>query len=86
MAWSFGTRLRNIFIDGAKQNGGHQSYVNYAYGGETVEEMYGANNIGRLRRLKTLYDPLNRFRYYAPLVVDDTTDTPHNEAPIREEL
>ncbi|KAJ4370853.1 hypothetical protein N0V86_008546 [Didymella sp. IMI 355093] len=39
MAWSFGMRLRKNFIDGAKDNGGHQSYVNYAYGEETLEEI-----------------------------------------------
>lgn len=86
LAWEFSTQLRNIFIESAKNTGGHQSYVNYAYGEETVEEMYGAGNLGELRRLKKIYDPKNRFKYYAPLVVDDGTDSPHDKAVNRDEL
>jgi len=86
LAWDFSTQLRNIFIKGAKDTGGHQSYVNYAYGEETIEEMYGAENLGELRRLKKIYDPKNHFRYYAPLVFDYGTESPDDEAVDRDEL
>ncbi|KAF2032599.1 FAD-binding domain-containing protein, partial [Setomelanomma holmii] len=67
LAWQTGSKLRQILIDGAKETGGHYSYVNYAYGGESAEEWYGKENLGRLRALKRVYDPKNRFRYYAPI-------------------
>lgn len=86
LAWDFGTQLRKIFIKGAKDTGGHQSYVNYAYGKETVEELYGADNLRALRRLKTIYDPHNRFKYYAPLVVDDSSGSLSDETTDRDEL
>jgi hypothetical protein len=86
MAWSFGMWLRKSFIDGAQDNGGHQSYVNYAYGEETLEEMYGTENLGKLQRLKALYDPHNRFRYYAPLVTDNDSYRATNKVSIRDEL
>ena len=47
--------------------GGYYSYVNHAYEGESVQEMYGKENIERLRELKKDYDPDNRFSFYAPV-------------------
>jgi FAD/FMN-containing dehydrogenase len=68
LAWRTGETLRRKIVDGARWTGGHYSYVNYAYGGETQEEMYGEENWARLNELKRVYDPENRFRYYAPVV------------------
>ncbi|KAG7123691.1 FAD-linked oxidoreductase OXR2 like protein [Verticillium longisporum] len=47
-------------------------YLNYATSFETLEERYGHESwrIERLRGLKALYDPNNRFRYYNPIVVE----------------
>lgn len=46
------------------------AYVNYANGFEPVEQMYGQEpwRLERLRSLKALYDPNNRFRYYNPII------------------
>ncbi|KAI4244792.1 MAG: hypothetical protein LQ352_006715 [Teloschistes flavicans] len=45
-------------------------YVNYAYGDETVEQIYGyeAWRVQKLKNLKRRYDPQNRFRFYNPIV------------------
>ncbi|KAI0003936.1 hypothetical protein F4779DRAFT_634315 [Xylariaceae sp. FL0662B] len=42
-------------------------YVNYAYGDETPEQMYGASKLPRLIDLKKKYDPNNAFRFYNAL-------------------
>lgn len=46
------------------------SYVNYASGWETKEEWYGHEpwRLEKLRGLKKVYDPLNRFGFYNPIV------------------
>lgn len=68
VAWTAGEKMRQLLVDGAKQTGGHYSYVNYAYGAEEVEEVYGKENVVRLKKLKRAYDPDNRFRFYAPIM------------------
>lgn len=68
MAKNTGEQLRRILIDGAKDLGGHYSYVNYAFGGEPVEDVYGKKNLARLRKLKREYDPDNKFRRYVPIL------------------
>lgn len=47
------------------------AYVNYANGFETVAERYGHEEwrLEKLRALKAIYDPGNRFRVYNPIVV-----------------
>jgi hypothetical protein len=67
-ALTAGLAIRQILIDGAKKSGGHHSYVNYAYGGETVKELYGGHVV-MLRELKRKWDGEDRFRYYAPVRV-----------------
>jgi hypothetical protein len=67
LAVKAGEEMRAILVDGAKENGGHYSYVNYAYGGETEEEMYGKENTKKLRKLKKIYDPDGRFGFYGPI-------------------
>ena len=37
----FGTEVKKILVGGAKNQGASRSYVNYAYGGESLEEIYG---------------------------------------------
>ncbi|KAJ5609930.1 FAD-binding domain-containing protein [Penicillium herquei] len=46
------------------------TYVNYAFGDESTESMYGYEpwRMQRLRDLKARYDPENRFAYYNPII------------------
>ncbi|KAI1135164.1 FAD-binding domain-containing protein [Hypoxylon sp. FL0543] len=46
------------------------AYVNYASGFESLQEIYGHEpwRISKLLDAKKKYDPLNRFKYYNPLV------------------
>lgn len=67
LALRSGEQLRRILVDGAKHTGGHFSYVNYAYGGEHEKEVYGEENIEKLKKLKKIYDPNGRFKFYAPI-------------------
>ncbi|OAL03997.1 hypothetical protein IQ06DRAFT_345203 [Phaeosphaeriaceae sp. SRC1lsM3a] len=81
VAWAAGEKTRNVLVDGAVRTGdGHFAYVNYASGGEELDGIYGKANVERLRELKRVYDPENRFRFYAPL---GTVDRKHEE---RDEL
>lgn len=45
------------------------SYVNYAVGGESLQETYGRDQkrITKLKNLKKKWDPSNRFGFYAPI-------------------
>ena len=47
------------------------AYVNYAFGDETQEEVYGYEpwRLERLRALKKKYDPLGGFNFYEPIEV-----------------
>ncbi|KAL7954991.1 hypothetical protein V8C34DRAFT_327725 [Trichoderma compactum] len=45
------------------------TYVNYAVGSEPLESIYGYDGqLPRLRALKSKYDPLNKFRWYNPII------------------
>ncbi|KAK4063869.1 CAZyme family AA7 [Trichoderma harzianum] len=45
------------------------TYVNYAAGSEPLESIYGYDGqLPRLRALKSKYDPLNKFRWYNPII------------------
>ncbi|RFU76457.1 fad binding domain-containing [Trichoderma arundinaceum] len=45
------------------------TYLNYAVGNEPLESIYGYDGqLPRLRALKSKYDPLNKFRWYNPIV------------------
>ncbi|KAE8150125.1 FAD binding domain-containing protein [Aspergillus avenaceus] len=45
------------------------TYVNYAFGDESLDSMYGYEpwRLERLRELKKKYDPSNQFRFYNPI-------------------
>ncbi|KAF1960484.1 FAD-binding domain-containing protein [Byssothecium circinans] len=45
------------------------AYVNYAYGDESLQEIYGHEpwRLEKLRKLKKEYDPHGRFNFYAPI-------------------
>lgn len=78
-ARKYGKEMRQILIDGAKSMGGSHSYVNYAYGGESLEEVYGEDVLQRLLVLKRKYDPQNRFEFYAPLTPGLENERGHDE-------
>lgn len=63
-----GEKMRSIAVAG-RQDGILSAYVNYANGYETLEELYGhdAWRLERLRKLKQLYDPDSRLKFYAPI-------------------
>ena len=42
-------------------------YVNYAYGDETLEQIYGKEKLPKLAQLKAQYDPNNAFGFYHAL-------------------
>ena len=42
------------------------SYINFAHGDESLENIYGAS-LPRLQALKKVYDPQNRFNQWFPL-------------------
>ncbi|PYI13104.1 FAD-binding domain-containing protein [Aspergillus japonicus CBS 114.51] len=46
---------------------GNATYINFAFGDESLEDIYG-DNVERLRSLKRVYDPKNRFNQFFPLV------------------
>ncbi|KAF2690401.1 hypothetical protein K458DRAFT_289299 [Lentithecium fluviatile CBS 122367] len=67
MALQYGQEIRKILVEGAKKSGGSHAYVNYAFGGESEKELYGRDKIEKLRMLKRVYDPENRFGFYGPI-------------------
>ena len=42
------------------------SYINYAFGDEDLQTIYG-DNVARLQRIKRQYDPLKHFNQFFPL-------------------
>ncbi|KAL8686941.1 MAG: hypothetical protein Q9218_006750 [Villophora microphyllina] len=64
----YGHQARALFDAGEPQRP-LNTYVNYAYGDETVEQLYGYEpwRMQRLKDLKQKYDPQNRFRFYNPI-------------------
>lgn len=68
-AVAIGKQITQFWADG--QPGEEQHiYVNYAYGDELLEQMYGSEpwRLERLRAAKATYDPNNRFGFYNPIV------------------
>lgn len=42
-------------------------YANYAYGDETLEQIFGKDKLPKLAQLKAQYDPDNTFGFYHAL-------------------
>ncbi|KFY48029.1 hypothetical protein V495_01670 [Pseudogymnoascus sp. VKM F-4514 (FW-929)] len=67
-AIAFGDNLRKALhkADGSTEM---HTYVNYAHGDETLQELYGyeAWRVSRLESLKSKYDPKGHFSFYAPI-------------------
>ena len=61
-----GRELRNHFV-ATSGYGKLIVYVNYAWGNEDLESIYGANKLPRLARLKAQYDHKNVFSSYHAL-------------------
>ncbi|KAJ6150702.1 hypothetical protein N7470_007296 [Penicillium chermesinum] len=67
-AADLGHHLRDILHKATGQEQLH-AYVNYAYGSETSEQLYGEEKWrqDKLLHLKRKYDPEGKFSYYAPI-------------------
>ncbi|KAI5867521.1 hypothetical protein GGS23DRAFT_612659 [Durotheca rogersii] len=63
---ALGRELRQDFA-AVSGYSGLSVYVNYAHGDETLEQIYGANKLPRLAKLKAQYDPKNVFAFNNPL-------------------
>ncbi|KAI0886283.1 uncharacterized protein GGS22DRAFT_179185 [Annulohypoxylon maeteangense] len=62
-------QIRDLWNAGAP-NLKPSTYVNYAFGDESIQSIYGYEpwRLARLRVLKKKYDPKNQFSYYNPFV------------------
>jgi hypothetical protein len=63
-----GNQLRSILRDGSGRQD-FRAYINYAYGDETPQQLYGTEKWRqtRLQALKKKYDPAGKFSFYAPI-------------------
>ncbi|KAL8920784.1 MAG: hypothetical protein Q9172_004355 [Xanthocarpia lactea] len=68
-AWKWAREVRDQWNAG-QPGRPVNTYVNYANGYEPLETIYGHEpwRLERLRGLKRMYDPENRFRFYNPIV------------------
>ena len=68
-AIAFGESVRNTFY-AASDNWQLHTYINYAHGDETKQQLYGYDpwRLPKLQQLKQTYDPRNRFRWFAPVI------------------
>lgn len=71
----YGKKIQDVIVEGSGDDRLH-AYVNYAAGRESLEELYGFEGwrLERLRALKKLYDPHNRFKYYLPVNREETVE------------
>lgn len=67
-AADLGNQLRNILFEATGEED-FLAYINYAYGTEKSEQIYGAGQWRqqRLRDLKQKYDPQGKLSFYAPI-------------------
>jgi hypothetical protein len=67
-AAQLGDQLRQILHDASRRTD-LRAYVNYAYGDETSQQLYGSDawRQSRLKALKKKYDPQGRFSFFAPI-------------------
>ncbi|KAL8688133.1 MAG: hypothetical protein Q9218_005877 [Villophora microphyllina] len=70
VAPQYGQRFRAIALAGDGPGRQLNAYVNYAYGDETVEQIYGYDQakLQKLRALKQQYDPLGKFNFFHPII------------------
>ncbi|KAL4797947.1 FAD-binding domain-containing protein [Aspergillus venezuelensis] len=61
-----GRQIRDTLFASSGYPGG-AVYVNYALGDETLEQIYGAEKLPRLAKLKKTYDPNNVFGFHHPI-------------------
>ncbi|KAJ5521408.1 hypothetical protein N7527_005523 [Penicillium freii] len=68
-AISIGKHITQLWADGQPHQKQH-IYVNYAFGDEPLEQMYGDEpwRLKKLRATKAKYDPHNAFRFYNPII------------------
>ena len=66
--------IRNLFRTQDKPDNELKTYVNYAFGDEPMEAIYGREEwrLKKLRDLKKKYDPEGKFNYYAPITFEDS--------------
>lgn len=64
----YGHQMRTLFHAGDQPGRPLNTYVNYAYGDESTEMMYGGGwRERKLRDLKEKWDPHGRFGWYHPI-------------------
>ncbi|KJZ79229.1 hypothetical protein HIM_01380 [Hirsutella minnesotensis 3608] len=65
---TYGEKIQKV-VRGASPPSPPHSYLNYANGGEQLIDVYGHDEarLAKLRRLKHMYDPHNRFGFYMPI-------------------
>jgi hypothetical protein len=67
-AYAYVNAVSDALFRSVEQNKRH-TYVNYAVGGETNQQIYGYDwRVEKLARLKRDWDPENRFGYFNPVV------------------
>ncbi|KAJ5415214.1 hypothetical protein N7465_003909 [Penicillium sp. CMV-2018d] len=68
-AIAIGKHITQLWADGQPHQKQHIS-VNYAFGDEPLEQMYGDEpwRLNKLRATKAKYDPHNAFRFYNPII------------------
>ncbi|KAI4702660.1 hypothetical protein J4E89_010382 [Alternaria sp. Ai002NY15] len=71
LAWDYAGKIRDTMINGT--NKPYESYINYARGDETTEQLYGYEpwRLEKLRKLKKEYDPFGKFNFFAPILGED---------------
>lgn len=69
-AAALGNKLRNILHEASGRED-FRSYVNYSYGDEDDEQLYGSEKWRqcKLQALKKTYDPEEKFSFYAPIKI-----------------
>ncbi|KAF2449429.1 FAD-binding domain-containing protein [Karstenula rhodostoma CBS 690.94] len=68
-AEAYGEQIRQALFSGLPKGANKHTYVNYAVGTENFNQMYGydTTRLQRLKTLKKVYDPSNRFGFYNPV-------------------
>ncbi|KAL8730099.1 MAG: hypothetical protein Q9166_004298 [cf. Caloplaca sp. 2 TL-2023] len=69
IAPQYGHRMRNVFHAGYRPGRPLNTYVNYVYGDESLEQMYWYEGwrLQKLRALKIKWDPFGRFSWFHPI-------------------